>query len=413
MVNSDEWWLLKDSKKVGPMTLDALRLALQGADAYVWRNGMSEWQLSSTLPDLNLVGSGPEKKGASEARKASLGLILGIIFFPFIFSWFTLRAGYSIFFRFVSIAYMIAIVAGLSLREEGRHGLSSAVPQVASKSDSIVVNKNRAATNFLSAMQEFGATDGMPLVRNPPFESDHRMYGVQAGNLKSVIEESGGRVLQVDMAGFTYGVHLDESTLGVPFSELRHQWQICVVGTLEYVGQPASFGGSGAPVLIFKAVYLGSESARPESCFGRPAPPRDFPIASEWIGKHPSLLVESNFFSRFVKDNFTDLSSKIEVAGDLSNDGGVVWASGCRAHLCGECEAAIGFSGESSDFFILDFCDKEINFMIGADGGFNSIISQSRNSGAFNDEWIVKLPVVAQQWARDRVQLLEPLDDQM
>lgn len=66
------------------------------------------------------------------SRKVSTSLIAGIVVFPMIFSWFTLRKGYSTTARAVSLGWMVlALVIGLSGESDNKQASTTPDPSVA------------------------------------------------------------------------------------------------------------------------------------------------------------------------------------------------------------------------------------------------------------------------------------------
>lgn len=126
MSEVSDWYMLNAGERIGPLSIDDLRAQLRVLDVYVWRQGMAEWQLASTVPEI-VSGWKSPIPAPSSRRSLSLGMIVGIAFVPFIFAWFTLRPGHSHMARIASFAYMFLISIGLvqSARE------TATVPELA------------------------------------------------------------------------------------------------------------------------------------------------------------------------------------------------------------------------------------------------------------------------------------------
>lgn len=107
-----DWYMLKAGESIGPFSIDELRAQLPGLDVNVWRQGMAEWKLASTVPEIVSGWKSPIATPPSP-RSLSPGMIVGIAFVPFIFAWLTLRPGHSQTARLASFAYMFLISVGL------------------------------------------------------------------------------------------------------------------------------------------------------------------------------------------------------------------------------------------------------------------------------------------------------------
>jgi len=57
-----------------------------------------------------------ETSGETDAKKVGFLLGFGIVLMPYIFSWFTLRAGYSVFARIVSFSWLAFFIYGALAR---------------------------------------------------------------------------------------------------------------------------------------------------------------------------------------------------------------------------------------------------------------------------------------------------------
>jgi ribosomal protein L40E len=71
------------------------------------------------MSEIPLQASKCSKCGETLVRQVSVGLIIGIVLFPFVFSWFTLRKGHSTASRVASFVWLfIALVIAFSSRDE-------------------------------------------------------------------------------------------------------------------------------------------------------------------------------------------------------------------------------------------------------------------------------------------------------
>lgn len=69
----------------------------------------------------------------NEKRKTSVGLGIGIILFPIVFSWFTLRRGHTMTIRLVAFGWLIAttvVWATTDLKRQTKHAQSTSVGKV-------------------------------------------------------------------------------------------------------------------------------------------------------------------------------------------------------------------------------------------------------------------------------------------
>lgn len=107
-----EWYMLKAGERIGPLSVEELRAQLPDLEVNVWRQGMAEWQLASTVPEI-VSGWKSPIAAPSSRRSLSPAMIAGIAFVPFIFAWFTLRPGHSKMARLASFAYLFLISVGL------------------------------------------------------------------------------------------------------------------------------------------------------------------------------------------------------------------------------------------------------------------------------------------------------------
>jgi hypothetical protein len=118
----DENWLNDLERKRG-RTREFLEALEQYEETYGPRRKtgfdllMAKPQVVVAVPQQQILSN---VEPASEKRPKKWPLIVGILFLPYIFSWFTLRAGYSKTARILSFAWMI-VVLNIVANDIARH----------------------------------------------------------------------------------------------------------------------------------------------------------------------------------------------------------------------------------------------------------------------------------------------------
>lgn len=107
----------------------------------------------SELPDYPVVNNSRKTVG--------LGLGIGILIAPFLFSWFTLRKGYSWLARGLSVCWMIIVIFALTTNDEATRS-----PVVANGNSSVAQLAQEEKPNFLgencsTLVQKFGVGSSM------------------------------------------------------------------------------------------------------------------------------------------------------------------------------------------------------------------------------------------------------------
>ncbi len=145
--------------------------------------GISPWasvreinQAQSTSPEIK---ASDQNTVAVQTKKISLALFIGILFVPYIFSWFTLRKGFSNTVRGISFAWMLLVFV-LVVRDKGR-------PQPAPALNSVSATPSTPATPTPLPLAELLAQTKVLLKRD---NVAHQEIGRMLDQLNAVPKEA-------------------------------------------------------------------------------------------------------------------------------------------------------------------------------------------------------------------------------
>lgn len=127
----------------GPFSIEQVRQKLSVGEVTLTNqafiDGQTSWIPLSQVPELqNTYSSQPNQ---TSQRKVGFLLGLGIFFLPFIFSWFTLRRGYSTLAKIIAFCWLGAMIVSIAVQPPQSKQVSSTSPDtkksVASNNESV------------------------------------------------------------------------------------------------------------------------------------------------------------------------------------------------------------------------------------------------------------------------------------